>query len=211
MIYRSDLPKSVEELVFRILLFKLFNKIETWEMLEKELGPLTYSEFAFKRYDQILTKAMVQGQTIYSAAYIMPSGGSLGYEKKHRNHLALIERMISSELPNQLAESSTMEEAFKLVLNYPSIGSFLAFQYVADINYSTVTNFSEMDFVVAGPGAINGIRKCFKDTAGKSDAYIIQLRPKDRIRNSSDSDWHSRICGGKPAIDRLSELVLRSR
>src|SRR5208282_4183803 len=29
-----------EELFFRIILFKLFNKIETWSLLERELGPL---------------------------------------------------------------------------------------------------------------------------------------------------------------------------
>ena len=51
--------------------------------------------YSFKRYDQVLGQAMDRGQTIYSAAYIMPSGGSLGHERKHRNHLTLIERMIA--------------------------------------------------------------------------------------------------------------------
>ncbi len=34
VIYRDDLPKSPREVFFRILLFKLFNKIATWELLE---------------------------------------------------------------------------------------------------------------------------------------------------------------------------------
>jgi hypothetical protein len=33
VIYRADLPKSPREVIFRILLFKLFNKIETWQLL----------------------------------------------------------------------------------------------------------------------------------------------------------------------------------
>ena len=175
VIYRSDLPDSNDEVVFRIFLFKIFNKIETWELLEHELGPLTYSGFSFKRYDKTLERAMVRGQSIYSAAYIMPSGGSLGHARKHRNHLTLIERMMKDELPARLADAGSMQGAFKLILDYPTIGNFLAYQYVTDINYSAVTNFTELEFVVPGPGSIDGIRKCFSDTGGMSDADVIRV------------------------------------
>ena len=102
--------------MFRILLFKLFNQIETWELLEQSLGPLTYAEYSFKRYDQVLSRAMAQGQKIYSAAYIMPSGGSLGHEQKHRNHLTLIERMIAGELARPAGGcEDRCSEAFDLI------------------------------------------------------------------------------------------------
>lgn len=175
VIYRRDLPENVDEVFFRILLFKLFNKIETWELLEEAVGPLTFKEYSFKRYDRVLDKAMARGDSIYSAAYIMPSGGSLGHSKKHRNHLTLIERMIADSLPARLAESGSMKKAFELILAYPTIGDFLAYQYVTDINYSTITNFSETEFVVPGPGAIDGIRKCFLDTGGMSDPDVIRV------------------------------------
>jgi NTP pyrophosphatase (non-canonical NTP hydrolase) len=175
VIYPSDLPDDPVEVVFRIMLFKLFNKIETWELLEKELGPLTYDGYSFKRYDQILGKAMTRGQKIYSAAYIMPSGGSLGHERKHRNHLTLIERMIAGDLPARLANAGSMREAFNLIRAYPTIGDFLAYQFVTDVNYSTITDFTEMEFVVPGPGAIDGIRKCFSDTGRMSDADVIRV------------------------------------
>jgi hypothetical protein len=48
VIYRPDLPDDPGEVIFRVLLFKLFNKIETWELLEKELGPPTYARFSFR-------------------------------------------------------------------------------------------------------------------------------------------------------------------
>ncbi len=64
VIYRSDLPSAPDEVVFRILLFKLFNKIETWELLENELGRLTHVEYSFKRYDHVLSRAMTRGQKI---------------------------------------------------------------------------------------------------------------------------------------------------
>lgn len=175
VIYRDDLPTSPNEVVFRILLFKVFNRIETWELLEGSLGSVTFDEFAFERYDEILTQAMSRGEKIYSAAYIMPSGGSLGYNRKHRNHLALIERMMADDLPARLGEARSMQKAFDLLHAYPTIGDFLAYQYVTDLNYSTVTNFTEMEFVVPGPGAVDGIRKCFKDTGGLSQSEIIKF------------------------------------
>jgi NTP pyrophosphatase (non-canonical NTP hydrolase) len=175
VIYRDDLPNDPAEVVFRILLFKVFNRIDTWELLEKALGQVTHTEYSFKRYDQVLSRAMTRGESIYSAAYIMPSARSLGHKRKHQNHLALIERMMAAKLPARLADAGSMQKAFDLTRSYPTIGDFLAYQYVTDINYSTVTNFSEMEFVTPGPGAIDGIKKCFVDTDGRTDAYVIRF------------------------------------
>jgi hypothetical protein len=176
VIYRPDLPANETEVVFRILLFKLFNTIATWERLEREIGPITLSGFKFARYDRVLTRAMDRGDRIYSAAYIMPSGASsFGEQRKHRNHLHLIERMVRDELAKKLAGAKRMHAAFDLLRAYPTIGDFLAYQFVTDINYSEVTAFTEMEFVVPGPGAKDGIRKCFPDTGGLSDADVIRL------------------------------------
>src|SRR5205085_6338590 len=69
VIYRDDLPCDPAEVVFRILLFKFFNRIETWETLDQKLGPITWRDYSFKGYDQVLSRAMARGQRIYSAAY----------------------------------------------------------------------------------------------------------------------------------------------
>lgn len=176
VIYRDDLPASIDEVVFRILLFKLFNKIETWEKLEGALGSVTFADYCFERYDAVMTRAMVEGHRIYSAAYIMPPGSSaFGHKAKHQNHLKLLEMMMAQSLPQKLASARTMQRGFELLRAYPTIGDFLAYQFVTDVNYSEVTNFSEMDFVIPGPGARDGLRKCFADTGGLSDAELIRL------------------------------------
>ena len=92
VIYGGD--QNPDELIFRILVFKMFNRIETWELLEESLGGVSFAAYDFDRYDSVLTKAMAAGARIYSAAYIMPSGGRNGESKKHRDHLRLIERMM---------------------------------------------------------------------------------------------------------------------
>jgi hypothetical protein len=176
VIYRADLPNTPREVFFRILIFKLFNKIATWELLERSLGPITFKEYRFAPYDEILSRAMRDGRRIYSAAYIMPPGSSaFGRSAKHQNHLLLLERMLEDRLPERLAQTLTMQEGFEKLRAYPTIGDFLAYQFITDINYSEITDFNEMDFVIPGPGARDGLRKCFVDPGGLNEPELIRL------------------------------------
>jgi hypothetical protein len=176
VIYCDHLPRSPREVFFRVLLFKLFNKIETWELLERALGPITFEDYRFTAYDGVLTRAMRGGNPIYSAAYIMPPGNrAFGRSAKHQNHLLLLERMMVDQLGERLTEIRTMQEGFEKLRAYPMIGDFLAYQFITDINYSEITNFGEMDFVVPGPGARDGLRKCFADPGGLNEPELIRL------------------------------------
>ena len=183
VIYRRDLPSSVQEVVFRVLLFKLFNRIETWELLEEAVGSITFDEYSSALYDDVLSRARAQGRRLYSAAYIMPPGTSYGSPLKHRNHLALLERMMRDKLPERLAETRFMREGFALLRAYPMVGDFLAYQFITDINYSECTDFSETEFVIPGPGARDGLRKCFVDQGGLDECdlvrYVADIQEKE--------------------------------
>lgn len=174
VIYEGD--QTPEEIFFRIILFKLFNKIETRELFKAKLGTISYADYCFARYDQVLTEAILSGARIYSAAYMMPSGKStFGHPQKHRNHLTLLERMMEDEVPQRIADAHSMRQAFEVLRSYPTIGDFLAYQYVTDLNYSELTDFSEIEFVMPGPGAMDGIHKCFGDLGGVNESDIIHL------------------------------------
>ena len=166
---RSQEPAEV---IFRTLLFKTFNKIETWEIIEKDLGPISWQSFDINAVDSILTKSMKRGYKIYSAAYIMPSP-NLGQIKKHSNHLRLLSKMMEESLPNKLMSAKSLEEVYQHLLSYNGLGPFLAFQYTIDLNYSSAINFDEASFVIPGPGALDGISKCFSKTDGLTPTEII--------------------------------------
>ena len=144
-------------------------------------GPKLYASF----FDSLLE----QESRLYSAAYIIPSP-KLGNPRKHRNHLQLLELMLREQAPSRIADAKSLEAVYAILRSFPSIGPFLGFQFAIDLNYSAVVNFSEMDFVVAGPGARDGIRRCFADTAGLSDADVIRavsdIREKEFARLSID-------------------------
>lgn len=174
VIYRGD--QRPAEVVFRILLFKLFNKIETWQLIERELGSISVAEFSVDRFSAIFKRALDQGQRIYSGAYIMPAGGkTFNTIRKHDAHLQLLEFMLQDCLSEKLLAASSLQEVFQILRSYPLIGDFLAFQYAIDINYSEVIDFAESEFVAAGPGARSGLRKCFANLDGIADEDAIRL------------------------------------
>ncbi len=181
VIYEGDRSFSDEDVFFRILLFKFFNKIETWELLRSRLGDISFKSYRFDAYDTIFNEALERQARIYSAAYIMPSGGPGGEARKHRTHLRLLECMMRDKLPAKIARCRSMEQAFSLLRAYPTLGDFLAYQFVTDLNYSELCNFTETEFVAAGPGAHDGLRKCFPraDRAESSDLIRLMYEMQD--------------------------------
>lgn len=169
------IPKSRQchrDIVFRVLLFKLFNRIETWRLLEESIGEIRAADFCVERYAPLMENARKRGERLYSAAYIMPSP-NLGAERKHSNHLALLAMILRDRIPDKLVQATSLAELYRELRDIPSLGPFLAFQFAIDLNYTPLFSFNEMDFVVPGPGAVNGIRKCFIETGGFSDSDII--------------------------------------
>lgn len=176
-----DGPQNANDLFFRVLIFKIFNKIETWRSLEELLGGIRAKTFHLEKYSKILDQLQSE-RSIYSAAYIMPSGGGV-FPKKYLMHLHLVRKMMADKLPQKLENAQSMEDAFKLLRSYPTIGDFLAYQFVTDLNYTQLLNFSEMDFVVPGPGARDGLKKCFTSLGDLSESeairYVTEMQDRE--------------------------------
>lgn len=190
---------SPREIFFRTILFKMFNRVETWELLEQKLDSISYSDYSFDHYDDIFRQAMNDGERIFSGAYIMPSGTtSFGYPKKHQNLLRLLERLMKDDVPMRILRMRSMRQVFELLRSYPMIGDFLAYQYSIDINYSPLTDFSEMEFVIPGPGARDGIRKCFESLGGLNEMDIIRLMAERQETEFARLDIEFQSLWGRP-------------
>ena len=174
VIYNGNIYED-EDMLFRIILFKLFNKEATWELLVNEFGNITLKEFNFEIYSKVLNEATLKGVKIYNDAYISCANKAFGYDRKHDNHLALLNKMFNEDkIASKIKACKTMKEAFDIIKSYPLIGNFMAYQLVTDINYSEVVDWREDEFTVAGPGSLRGIKKCFIDTGDMSNEDIIR-------------------------------------
>jgi hypothetical protein len=153
------------------MLFKIFNRIETWRNLEAALGPISCSTDP-NAIVSVLDGMLAAGERIYSAAYIMPAP-AFGHARKHANHIALLNRMMNDDAVEEIAKAGSLRRVYEILKRYPGIGPFLAFQYAIDLNYSDLLDHDEASFVIAGPGALDGIAKCFASTGGLSPNELI--------------------------------------
>ena len=166
---------NYEDMLFRIILFKLFNKESTWELLSKNFGDILLKNFNTKKYSIVLENAISNGTKIYNDAYISCANKAFGYDRKHDNHLALLDKMFNiDKMQDKIIKCNTMQDAFNIIKGYPLIGNFMAYQLVTDINYSAFVNWKENEFTVAGPGSLRGIKKCFIDKGTMTNEDIIK-------------------------------------
>lgn len=198
VIYSKKWP--LKDTIFRILLFKLFNKIETWELLESQFDEISTKTFNIDRYNSILNHALASKASIYSAAYIIPSGPKKKYigKRKHFFHLELLKELVDSKFHLKLSKAKSMEDAFNLLLNIDSFGKFLAYQYVTDLNYSEWFSYSENEFVVPGPGALDGIRKCFKSLGDYTESDVIRMMSEEQDLHFDRLGYNFRSLWGRP-------------
>lgn len=170
-----------EDIFFRILLFKHFNKVETWELLEKEFGDITY-ETGLENIARFLDECIDQGIAIYGNAYIIncffyqyPEYSHIAGMSKHRAHFLIYEDEIfqNGHLYDFL-EAKSLEELFGVFRKMKIYGDFTAQQYAIDLNYSTLFNFDENDFAITGPGSIRGIERTFEDARGCDYVGVIK-------------------------------------
>ena len=134
---------------------------------------------------------MNAGERLYSAAYIIPSP-NLGQDRKHTNHLRLLFSLLIEGNLIAIAETDSLQELYELLRSVPSFGPFLALQYAIDLNCTAHFVFSEMDFVVAGPGALRGIKQSF---VPHHDPLTLGYSPKWSLPWSAQQPTRTEIPG----------------
>lgn len=174
VIYRNIERYSPEDVLLRIIIFKIFNKIDTWRFLEAEYGDITLDNFDVERICNLLTERQ-SNFPIFNNAYMM-TGSCKRYnylKTKHEKWLTMVnDEFIGEGIVDKILKAKSLEDIYNLLLGCSFLGGFLAYQYAIDFNYSPYVNFNENDFVVAGIGAKRGIEKCFISYGNKYESAI---------------------------------------
>jgi len=173
----------------RTLVFKIFNRIDTWERIVQQIGEPDWAALRDGHIGQAIA-SVAEKRPVYSAAYIMPPPRS-ATGPKYVRHLELVKHMVLDGAPRDIQAARSMANAYLVLRGYESIGDFLAYQFVTDLNYSPHLSFSESEFIVPGPGAVRGLRKCFSDPGGLSHEELLRWtweRQEDEFA-SRDLAW----------------------
>jgi hypothetical protein len=183
VIYHPELQHlPANDMFCRIALFRLFSKPSTWRLLDPPDRPLTAQTLDPDEAGQVLDFARTR-QAIYTSAFILaPPTESVG--SKHLHHLRLVKQMFSpGGIGTALARARSLRDIVEALLQWPTIGPFLAYQIAIDLNYSPHLRFGENDFTLPGPGAQRGLRKVFVDPGDRTAQQLIM----DMVDQQEDS------------------------
>lgn len=160
------------EVVFRVILFNTFTRIETWELLTQELGPLTWAKYDRNLYEDVLSQAKEEGQSLYTGSFIKPAP-HFGHADNYMNHLCLLEVLMENEVAYKLLGAQYLADVYEYLISFPSMGDFSTYQLMLSLSYCKLLNFHCNDFVIAGCGASSGLAKLFrKDDLVKGKAKV---------------------------------------
>ncbi|CDU22482.1 related to SET2-Histone methyltransferase [Sporisorium scitamineum] len=181
----QDGPQELEEVCFRIFLFRSFARISTYEVIKGALGgPPTLASFSPAAYENILMSHIGAGNPVYGSSYFIPAPREFRTQYPFQSTLRLIQLMIRMRLPDRLAGLHHMHDAHALLSTFPSLGPFLAMQLLLDLNLSEHFDFSEEEFAACGPGS----RNCLVDIFGKFVSGF-ELEAMRWIQDNQDHYW----------------------
>jgi alpha-glutamyl/putrescinyl thymine pyrophosphorylase clade 1 len=174
VIYGGQGGYSADDQILRIVLFRLFSRPQTWELLCAAHGDVTLKTFSDGKYGDTLDRAFESDQRLYTSAFILCATAAYGHRRKHRNHLDLLREMLRpGGLTGAVAKAKSLGALVAALREYPLIGPFMAYQLAIDINYSELCDFDESEYTVAGPGAKRGVAKCFVDISDSTHEGVI--------------------------------------
>jgi hypothetical protein len=163
------------DILFRIVAFRIFSNIDTWEGLRARLGRQPLVEDLWSgAFLAALESVKTEMGGLYTGAFILCATNAFGHTQKHLNHVALLQLMFRDHaLPRAINDAPDLGNVFTALKSYPLMGDFMAYQVAIDINYSELTPFSESSFVQPGPGALRGVKKVFTSTGGLTPGDAI--------------------------------------
>lgn len=196
-----------EDLIFRTLLFKLFNLSSTWDTLLEVLGyEPDYADFELDLYCKVFDIVQAKVPVLYNNAYMMNGKMKYGHKQKHHSHMALLKEILTADFIHQAVKCQSLTELHQLLLSQYNIGEFLAYQFAIDLNYTPIWQFDESSLYVATVGSKRGIDKLFNGNKPRSGypsiiRFYTEHQNKLLIAHDLDAGWVNLFGRRLQAID----------
>src|SRR3546814_13846588 len=85
--YDSARSPDPAEVIFRTLLFKIFNKVETWELLETQNGPISWQSFNLEAADNVMHREIGRASCMERVCqYVSISVVAVSFKKNNTQH-----------------------------------------------------------------------------------------------------------------------------
>lgn len=173
----SNSKVSYDDKLMNCILFRLFNKHETSELISqpirfnKSWNPEAYREVfeAVEVRDPhyiFFTGAFITGGMKRALKWYLPKGTS--EDSMPMRVMKFMEHLYADRVVSKIKVCKTQKDVYDLLRGYLGIGDFLAYQMFVDMTYIAEFPFSENEFTAAGPGCKMGLNFLFEDKDGMS-------------------------------------------
>lgn len=214
----SNPELSYEDKLLNVILFRLYNKHETAELISM---PFKFSEtpdWNPEWYRSLFEAALVEDpkRVFFTAAFhTVGMKNTLkrvtGESYAPMRILKFIKILINEGLVDDIKACTNQQEVYQTLTDYNGIGRFLAYQFYVDMTYIAEFPFSENEFTVAGPGCVMGLNYLFEDRDGMSyEECLFWLRDNlDRLFvEELGKDWDAkRVFWDLPEEDRCFNVM----
>lgn len=218
----SNPELSYEDKLLNVILFRLYNKHETAELISM---PFKFSETpdwnpewyrslfeAAEKADphvKFFTGAFNTGGLKRALKWYLPKDDPKN--SMPMRVLWFIQYLITEGIVEQVKACSRQDEVCNLLSSYMGLGKFLSYQIFVDMTYIKEFPFSENEFTVAGPGCIMGLNYLFEDRDGMSyEECLFWLRDNlgDLFTNRLGVYWNPKeLFSDLPQYDRCLNVM----
>lgn len=160
-----------------IVLYRLFNKIETSELI----GWVNFGDYNEQEIREKLQRAE-PGYVYYTNAFFT-SGMRRCFKYKYPDEsfgpMRVLKECYDSryKIVRGIRRAKTPMDVIRTLTSIDGIGNFLSYQMFVDFTFLEEFPWSENEFVVSGPGCIAGLNLLFDDPDGLThDELLFWLR-----------------------------------
>ena len=209
---------SYEDKLLNVILFRLYNKHETAELISMPFKFSQTPDWNPEWYRSLFEAALVEDpkRVFFTAAFhTVGMKNTLkrvtGESYAPMRILKFIKILINEGLVNDIKACVNQQEVYQTLTDYNGIGRFLAYQFYVDMTYIAEFPFSENEFTVAGPGCVMGLNYLFENRDGMTyEECLFWLRDNlDRLFvEELGKDWDAkRVFWDLPEEDRCFNVM----
>jgi hypothetical protein len=189
-------PKvSYEDKLMNCILFRLFNKHETSELISQ---PIKFNA----KYEPEAYRSLFEARVAEDPKFIFFTGAFItgGMKRALKWYLKgaeednmpmrvmkFMKHLQEDNIVGKIKACKDQKAVYDLLRSYLGIGDFLAYQMFVDMTYIEEFPFSENEFTAAGPGCKMGLGFLFVDKDGMSHEECIFW-----VRNNIGNEFRAR-------------------
>lgn len=173
-----------KDMLFAIMVYRLFNDIDTFRFLWLRCKQTRWGDWDWERAARYLVAYENHGNRVFTDAFTVTGVKFGGFPDKIRNICWLVGKLQKQTpiLLERIKSARSLKRVWQIFNDTEGFGRFLAYELAIDTNYSRLINFSENDWVNAGPGCKRGIQWIWgdRDSGHKWEEYIVYLQARQR-------------------------------